>query len=306
MSALADLKRKLSRTNVRTFDGLAFDQVLLQREIKALSAWVGGKASLKPPSDLIIQSLLQFSSSSTLLRFRDAQLVCHGCTEPFGQEKRRLIEDAGLFPKLLSALEQYRSKPRAFRHCFKGLLSGYLAYNPETVPVASAGRKNWQILRQYLNDHLSEIKSPDFEPDWVGAIIEHENLLTENPCGRYDSWLLDDHEREFQELKRKLDISNASWVVTWVVLNQVDSVCSQNDTKFLQYVSRLLALVDEHPLVLDRALSLILERHHRCEGPPSNNALCDFAVTHWGNPWLSLNSTRWDRVSQSATGRRQG
>jgi hypothetical protein len=300
MGALSDLKRKLSKTNARAFEGLTFDQAPIAQEIRALDTWVGSRAALKPPIDLIIEALFRFSRTSTLTGFREAQLVCYGCIESFGQEKLRLIDDVRLFPKLLTAIGQYRSRPLAFRRCYRGLLSGYLGVDPDAPSTPRPARQNWQLLRNYLRDHLHEIQSTGFEPDWVGAIIGHENLLADDPCSRYGSSLLDGDASEFEEAKRKLDISNASWIITRLVVGQLDSTCSQNDSKFTHHVPRLLALLNEYRVVLDRGLSAILERYHRCEGAPANNALRDFAVTHWGNPWLSSNSGRWLRISQPA------
>jgi hypothetical protein len=300
MDAIADLKRKLFRTNVSAFRTLTFDHAPIGNEIEALKRWVSATASETPASDLIREALLRFSRSLRLPGLRDAQLVCYGCIERFGQDKIRLIEDAQLFPKLLVSVEEYRPKPRAFRRCYKGLLSGYFGYDPNAPSVERAGKNNWERLRRHLYERLRDIDSSGIEPEWVGAVSEHRNLLTEHAYSRYGLSLLEGDPREFEEVKRKLDISDASWVVTQLILGQIESAASQSDTKFTHYLPRLLDLLADHRIVLDSGLSKVLERYVKLDGLPIDNTLRDFAVTYWGNPWLSSNSARWGRVSEPA------
>lgn len=300
MSALTDLKRRLSRTNVHAFEGLTFDHTPIAREIGTLDEWVGSKTALRPPIDIIIEALFRFVRSSNLVGFRQAQLVCYGCIEPFGQEKLRIIDDKRLFPILLTSIGQYCSKPTAFRRCYRGLLSGYFDVDPDDSSTPSAARENWRLLRNFLRDHLPGIMSSEFNPDWAVALDDHKNLLADHPCDRYALSLLDGDSREFERAKQRLDISNASWIVTRLVIEQIDRACAASDSNFLRYMPRLLALVKEYHFLLNRGLSTILERYHGCSGAPANNALRDLAVTHWGNPWLSSNNARWGRVSEPA------
>ena len=298
MSALTDLKRRLSRTNVRAFEGLSFDHASLAREIRTLDAWIGSKTTLRPPIDLIIEALFHFVRSSTLAGFRQAQLVCYGCIEPFGREKLRIIDDSRLFPILLRSIRQYRSKPTAFRRCYRGLLTGYFGVDPDDPSTPTIAKENWRLLRGFLRDHLPGIMSPDFNPDWAIALDDHKNLLGDDPCGRYAVSLLHSDSHEFEEVKLRLDISTASWIVNRLVIEQIDCACARSDSHFLSYVPRLLDLVTEYHLLLNRGLSKILKRYHSCSGAPTNNALRDLAVTHWGNPWLSSNNARWGWVTE--------
>jgi EH_Signature domain len=240
MDALTELKCKLSKTNVQAFEGVVFDHTPLAREIRTLDAWVGSRTNLRPPIDLIIEALFRFARSSKLTGFRQAQLVCYGCIEPFGEEKLRIIDDGRLFPILLTSIGQYRSKPTAFRRCYRGLLTGYFGVGPDDPSTPTTAKENWQLLRGFLRDHLHGIMSRDFNPDWAVALDDHKDLLTDNPCGRYALPLLDGDSREFQEAKQRLDISDASWIVTRLLIEQIDRACSSRDSNFLRYVPRML------------------------------------------------------------------
>jgi hypothetical protein len=115
----------LSWTNAKAFEELIFDHAPLTKEIERLKGWIGGRASEKPALDLVLEALQHFDQSLVISGLREAQLVCYGCVEPYGDKKNRLIEDERRFPRLLDCIEKYRPSPRAFRRCYRGLLSGY-------------------------------------------------------------------------------------------------------------------------------------------------------------------------------------
>jgi hypothetical protein len=299
MNTLDDLKRKLSRTNARAFEGLTFDHAPLAKELEILTQWVGATASPSPPFDIVLEALLRFQRSSHLASLREAQLVCYGCIQAYGQEKRPLIEDSRLFPELLECADKYRQKPRAFRRCYRGLLSGYLDYDPDVSSSGHVGKQNWKTLQNYLHERLRNINSASLEPDWVNAIIEHKNLLTDDPTGRYGQSLLEGDRQEFEAAKLKLDISNTSWVIRQLVFAQLDAAIAQNDLGFNQHLPRLLELLEEHRLILDKGLQMVLERYRGCADAVQNIPLRNFAIAHWGNPWLPSNSARWSRVTET-------
>src|SRR5262245_10788703 len=126
-----DLPRILSSTNARAFEGLTFNRAQITKEIDALKKWIGDKDFHRPATDLVHEALKHFYESADVSNLRQAQLVCYGCIEPFGVEKAPLIDDEQRFPKLLDCAERYRPTPRAFRRCYRGLLSGYFQYDPD-------------------------------------------------------------------------------------------------------------------------------------------------------------------------------
>jgi EH_Signature domain len=293
-----DLQRMLSWTNARAFEGLIFDRTPITKEIATLEKSIGSGAIQRPARNLVFEALKHFYQSLTVSTLREAQLVCYGCVEPFGDGTARLIEDERRFPKLLDCVEQYRPSPRALRRCYRGLLSGYFRYDPDGPTSSAVGKNNWSRLRNYLHERVEETSCSEIEPDWVGAIVRHKNLLTHDPCARYALSLLSGDAREFEEAKRGLDIPDASWLVIRLIFAQVDAAVSGNDSVFLGYLSRLLALLEEHRLVLDSELAKVLERYRKCEGSPSSTLLREFAVANWGIPWLSSNNAKWGRVSE--------
>ena len=300
MGTPAELKRKLSLINERAFARLEFDFTPIDNEIRVLTKWLGKAISLNPASDLVLEALLRFRHSTTLPNLREAQLVSYGCVEPFGRDKERLIEDAQLFPTLLASIDAYRPKPRAFRRCYRGLLSGYFSYDPDLASSARHGKSNWRTLRSYLYERLPDIQSKDIEREWVDAIIGHKNLLTSSPFDRYGLSLLSEDQSEFEETKQKLNISEASWVVAQLIIRQIEIAASQSNSAFVDHLPRLLTLISKHEVVLDRALAKLLDRCVSCENTPARNVVCNFSVTSWGNPWLQSNRARWGKVTDPA------
>jgi hypothetical protein len=133
----------------------------------------------------------------------------------------------------------------------------------------------------------------------VEAIANHENLTTENPCVRYGLSLLNGDDGEFRDAQHKLQISEASWVTKQLVLAQVEAGTSLDDGGFRGHISQLLSVLDSHPVVLNRGLANILDRYRESAVFELHSALRDFAVSKWGNPWLSSNSARWNLVSEA-------
>jgi hypothetical protein len=60
-------------------------------EILAIAANELGK------KDFVLEAVQRFYKSSTVSRLRDAQLVCYGLIEPFGRDKRSLMDDEQRF-----------------------------------------------------------------------------------------------------------------------------------------------------------------------------------------------------------------
>jgi hypothetical protein len=187
-------------------------------------------------------------------------------------------------------------KPRAFRRCYRGLLAGYLNYDPDNELESPVAQDNWNRLREFLGSTIDYIRSPGSEPDWVKTLAEHSNLLTENPTARYANLLLEEASDEFKRVREALDISDASWLIVNLLRGQIKHITSQEDQQFVADLPRLLTLLSENQQVLNVGLSEVLERYAKCVDKTANKTLCDFAVAQWGIPWLSSNSARWGRV----------
>lgn len=275
------------------------------KRIIPLRKWLGdGVDGGRPTRDRIQEALGYFYRTLRFDNPATARLVCFGCTEPFGiredrLRKDRLIEDRERFPKLLDCTDQYRRAPLVFRRCYRGLLSGYFSYDPEHESSHPVGRQNWATLRDYLRDRLRNVETPGVALDWVDAIRDHKNLLTDRPCERYGLSALRGNDQLFQDLSTRLDIADASWLINKWFLAQIQAAVGQADGNFKELIDPVLHLLDDHPLLLNRGLARVLTRYRECKATDAHPALRDFAVAQWGNPWLALNNAKWGSVDTS-------
>jgi len=296
VTALDTLRHRLLASSQQAFRGLALDQTPMEREVQRLTAWLKSGANAKPPRDLIREALARFHKEQKTDNFRDTRLVTYGFVDAFGEPKYRLIEDRQRFPKLLECVERYRPEARQFRRCYRGLLGGYFIYDPEADGHPVAGMQNWETLRTYLYDRAGDLQVPGTLPDWVPTVERHGNLLTSNPCGRYGQSFLEGNEDEFTQVQQALEIPDGSWVVSRLVLAQIDAATQMGDAKFKEYIPKLLNLVEAHPVLLNNGLARVLHRYQQGRNLGVSPELRDFSFGNWGNPWLARNSARWSLV----------
>lgn len=295
MTALSHLRAALRDINSNSLHGLTFDTKLLDRETLKLSAWLGGRGTAKPPQDAIFTALDAFHSDQQLRSRRQALLVCFGCADPVLLGASRLIEDGEQFPKLLGGIDVYIPTPRTFRTCYRGLLNAYFSYDPETA--RSAGKENWEGLRTYLRSRAANTIAPGLLPAWVDALQKHVDLLGSNPGSTYGKAIFKDHSNEFERTRNALNIHENSWLIWRLVLGQVEAAVLEDDANFQGHLPKLLELLAKHPLAINDGLARLLSRHYLSKTPIVHAGLRDFAVAHWGNPWLSLNRAKWSLVT---------
>ncbi len=300
MSALNRLKDRLRSTSRTAFQGLSFDLKGIEREREKLEKWLGSAGSDRPARDLMQEALARFCQSLTLETFADARLVCYGCAETVGEQSYRLIEDSKRFPRMLECVDEWRSEPRPFRRCYRGLLASYFSYDPQADETPDAGRKNWGTLQTYLRNRIRSLDGTGVQQDWTLALKEHANLVSEDPCGRYGREALDGRRDAFEEVQRRLGIGEASWVTRRLVLAQIDVAERQVDRQFQVYLPDLLELLRKHPIVQDEGMARLLDRYAACTPPAIYPELRDLSVNLWGNPWLEVNKSRWGRVKAAA------
>ena len=300
MPALNDLLQALSAINGQAFQGLHFDQRPIEREIEQLKHWLSSSGEAQPSVDLIQAALKRFQATSTLTNLKEVRLVCRGVATPIGNSPVSVIDIRRLFPALLEEVSQYLGEPRKFRRCYRGLLSSYFAFDPVAVGGREDPLKNWEQLRLYLLKHLPDIQTTGTDPDWVRVIVEHRNLLTEQPAERYGRDFLAGQIEQFAEMETQLGISGASWLGRAVVLAMVQAATQLDDAGFKQHLPRLLQMLEEprHASLLDNCLAQLLERYARMATLVMHPALCNFAVAHWKNPWVNRNHARWKMVSE--------
>jgi hypothetical protein len=298
MSSLANLRAALAQANSTSLKTLNLEAGVLEKQVRNLKSWVGSRNSSRPPENVTVAALNSFYRTAELADLRQAWLVCFGCIDPVLPERAKLIEDIDRFPLLLSGVDDYQDEPRAFRRCYRGLLHGYFAYDPDMAP--RPGQQNWERLRAYLKDHVANASGRGWMPGWLETLHSNPGLLGDAPGAVYGLELVLDDGQKFALVRRALGIPDASWLVRSAVLGLIDAATGDPDQPFQAKLPGLLALLSRHPLAANEGLRRLLGRYAECSPVTLNPPLRDFAVSLWGNPWLKLNAAKWSLVADGA------
>lgn len=249
----------------------------------------------------IAVSVMAYLRTGNLASYRDAKYVCFGVETAYGQKQIRLIEHER-FSALLQHLARYESEPRKFRRCFQGLFKAYLRY-PGHRTEHPAGRRNWQMLRQYLAERVGAVVQHPPQMDWIEALARHRNLFEEKPCAPYGKPLLAGNTAQIDELKQKLGVNDDTWVMSEVILAQVDAAIGLEDGPFKSHIPRLVSLLSPLHQLLTQGLSQLVRRYAQCGERPEQPELRELALREWHSPWLERNKPLWHaQVGELATG----
>lgn len=267
---------------------------VLRGHVQSLQAMLSGAGAGAGVSDDRIQTeVLKFRETGKLHDVRSARLVCWG-TRLGTRAQPPLIEDGDRFEPLLGEVDGFRTMPRPYRRCWRGLLDGYVNYDPGNAQ--GDGNRNWRMLREYLNDNLPVLERTGQAPDWLDAIDDHANLLTDDPCTRYGAELLTGGGDPLEVLRRELSAGDSSWIGKRIFEAQIEAAVRFDDRKFRDVLPRVISLLEEHDVLADQGLSRVLDRYSECSSIEVEPALCETSVGRWGNPWLERNDTQWTRV----------
>lgn len=272
----------------------------LEKHLKRLNSYLKKGAASYVPRDLLEEAIRNFWTTKRIDSFGQARFLSFGITFPVGPQRLRVIEDKERFFALLKCVDAYLSVTKQFRRCYQGLLSGYFIYDPREDHTPATGRDNWRVLRQYLSDRSNFIVEGGPNPKWVDTLEQHLTIFDENPCSRYGPTLLEGDDSEVNELKESLNIPEASWFISELILAQIEAAARKPDFEFRALIPRSLVLLRNHPLVRDRGLAIMLDRFASITPHPLELSLRDAAVGCWGNPWLKSNSMRWGHVTPEA------
>lgn len=267
------------------------------RSLRALVGGAGGAAGVAP--DRVRAAVASFRETGRLADARAARLVCWGTTVAESSQPS-LLEDGDRFAPLLDEVDGFRTSPRPYRRCWRGLLDGYLRYDPDEA--AEVGHRNWILLRDYLNDNLPVLERAGQLPDWLSVVEEHSNILTEDPCGRYGAGLLEETDDALEPLRRELSAGDSSWFGRRTFEAQIGAAVGFDDRRLRRAMPRVLELIRAHPLLADPALARVLDRYAEVSPPEVEPDLRDASVARWGNPWLSRNDTKWGEVKAGTRG----
>ena len=245
-------------------------------------------------------SVMAYLSSGALPSYREAKYVCFGVETAYGQKHIRLIEHER-FPALLGLLDRYQAEPRKFRRCFQGLFKAYLRY-PGHRTENPAGQRHWQMLRAYLAERVPQVIPHPPQLEWIQALARHRNLFDENPCSPYGKPLLEGDTAQLDELKQKLGVDEDTWVMSELVLAQIQAALALDDGGFKSQVSRLAKLLEPHHQLLTRGLASLIRRYAQCAERPEQLELRELALREWRSPWLESNKPLWHaQVGEAAT-----
>ena len=207
-----------------------------------------------------------------------------------------VLSDERLRARLI-ALAQEQEEARKRIKCYQSLLASYWSF-----PVATADSKakaGWLALREWL-DHRVEHVARDMQriPVWFETIVEHRNLLRDEPCKRYGSKLLCGDASVFRAAVTGLGIPSNSWVQEEAVLAQMKAGCGLGHEKFREILPTLLSLamgragITPSKSLQSRCVAMLVSRYAKVSGSPEHPALRDSATGVIGNPWLRRAS--WD------------
>ncbi len=293
---LSERMREISDAAVRSMPEP--DLARLRGEIRQLKQMIGSSgAGAGATPDRLREQVTLFRQTGKLPDVRAARLVCWGTTL-HDRQTPPLIEDDAKFPDLIYQVDGYRENRRPYRRCWRGLLDGYVRYDPESAQ--KGGRRNWLLLRDYLNDNLPSLERNGRRPDWLETIDEHANLLGDTPCDRYGPALLEGDDSVLDPLRRDLGAGDSSWLMRRIVDAQISAAVAYDDRRLREVLPRVVDMISKLELLADAALVRVLDRYARCASVEVDPRLRDLAVGRWGNPWLERNDTQWTTVGAEA------
>lgn len=295
MSAIEQLEKSLHSIGQVALARMRLgDAVQMVHERTLLESWIGAVLEQdEVGGDRMLDALDAFHKSHGFKSLRQARLICYGLAQPFGEQSLRLIDDVERFTLLLKYLDRNLDRIRPYRKCYRGLLSCYFSYDPDGPEATVEGRRNWEMLRDYLYDRRSSLQTPGFDPDWVSALLEEPSLLSVSPFWKYRFDKLQGDWSPLDTIQQRLEIPEDSWFIRRLLREQAEAVSALDDTAFQEYLDHVLLLLDGHPLYAGSGLAMLLDRYAQCEVREDSATLRDFAVNLWGNPWLAANAQDW-------------
>lgn len=297
MDTLDKLQAKLRTINQVALARLRpGDSLQMQHERALLQKLVKGGAQLESvPLQTIDGALRAYRIDKYLKGLRQIKMVCYGAIQAVGADSWRLIEHREYFEKLLDHVEHYKERRRTFRKLYRALLNAYFSFDAESPDVDPDGRRNWETLRTFLAGHLESFVIGEFTPEWLATLVAYPDLLGEYPerSVAHGNWSV------LGDICTRLELDAGTWLVRRLVMSQVVAAGRMDDATFKDEIDSLLLLLHDYPLYSAAGLTLLLERYAECEQPEVHEALRDFAIGLWGNPWLPDTQHQW-RCSEAA------
>ena len=288
------------------------DPKAMKAALKGVRQVFGAGSGMECPSrEEMATAVRTFFRERSAATFTQLKYVCYGISLPLDCDGQRLIDRAPLFLHLLELVEGRKAEAKQFRRCYQGLVAGYFGFvrNAETP---GAGDDNWLSLREWLKEKLPSVfdaaRSRGQEPEWLSALIEHHNLLSDQPCQRYTESLRKGDRSELEAVCSGLGVDPSSWVWHDAVMVYIQAVVRADDTSYQAELRRALPIVDTEsknsklPALLARdAAALLISRYERCRRKPEHPELLDICIRRIGNPWIS--PEKWNDAVKSEPAR---
>ena len=273
----------------------SIDVVIAEMEAKSKSRKAGHVVD-----DHLLEAVKRFWQCQELSSFRDAYMLSWGLCLPHQPQGPCVLEDRPRLQKVLDGVDEWRVKPGAYRRCYQGLVKSYFTYDVLAESTPGAGRNNWSLLRDYLQERNGLIKDKSLNPEWVDTAVGNRQLFGEQPCEPYVDALLRGDSGAIDHLCEQLGINKASWFLRELVLAQIKGATKLGNAQFLALLPRLLDLLAANEVLRDRGMVTVLDRYAAVPGTALHQGLRDKAVAWWGNPWLPSHDTEWGGVTQVA------
>lgn len=247
-----------------------------------------------------IEAVRQFWKTQKLDSFRNARLISFGLCLPVQPGGPCILEDRELFLAALNGLTAWAGQPRWFRRCYQGLMRCYFSYDIQRAQTPEVGKENWLYLRSYLHAKSAHIHDSLLNPDWVSTVRSNLTLFGDDPCRPYAQDMLNGNKQAVDALCEHLGIDASSWFQRELILSPIRWATTLEHGEFLPLIQRLLELLAGNPVLRDRGLTLVLNKHASTPPPALHEQLKNAAVAWWGNPWLPSHAARWGGVTQEA------
>ncbi len=246
------------------------DPMGMQGELERTRAWMGAFSMPEKFPALTIERAVEiFRKQGHVAGTRGLLLVCHG----MAQGDDALIESRDALEKLLPLVERYRKRKRTFRKLYRALLDCSFSLDPKT-PGSTR-------LRAFLSGLLESFVITEFSPDWLVTLKKHPELLGDDPA----DVLSNTDWASCRDAMEKLGLGGDTWLVRELVMARIHAATGMDDAAFRDQLPILLLMLDAYPVHASEGLKIILDRHGQ-KGDP-DDALGEFAVGLWGNPWLA-------------------
>lgn len=256
-----------------------------------------GGAGIVADQRSIMAAVSDFKKSGKISGFRNLKYVCLGIGALDG-EGWSLLADETLRGTVARMAEQQTSIHRRLR-CFQALLSSYFCFPLNGKVAREESKTGWHGLRGWLRAERDRLlKLLDFKPPWIESLLRHPELLTNQPCEKFGTALLQGDATGLNDAREGLSIPENSWVIEEAVFAQMKAASNLKDPPFKAALPDLLAITTGRfgvtisvPLKI-RCVALLVSRYAGCSDRPEQPALRDAAIFTIGNPWL--NRTKWD------------